>query len=72
MIGQYIVDFVNFEKKLVIEVDGGQHAEGRSDEVGDQWINGRGFQILRFWNDDVLRNRDGVLQKVIEHLYPPP
>ena len=70
VIGRYIVDFVSFEKKLVVEVDGGQHADSQQDKVRDQWLIDQGFKILRFWNHDVLRNREGVLQKIVERLPP--
>ena len=71
IIGQFIVDFVSFENKLVVEVDGGQHLKSGQDNVRDQWLMGQGFKILRFWNHDVLRNRDGVLQKIVEYLESP-
>ena len=70
VIGRYIVDFVCFEKKLVVEVDGGQHVDSQEDQVRDQWLMGQGFKILRFWNHDVLKNREGVLQKIVECLSP--
>ena len=66
VIGRYIVDFVCFEKKLVVEVDGGQHAKNEDDQQRDQWLKEQGFEVLRFWNLDVLRNRDGVLEKIKE------
>ena len=71
VIGKYIVDFVCFERKLVIEVDGGQHAQSASDEQRDQWLKEQGLKVLRFWNNDVLSNRDGVLEKIIECLRKP-
>ena len=71
VIGQFIVDFVSFEKKLIVEVDGGQHAKSEHDNVRDQWLMGQGFKILRFWNYEVLGNRDGVLQKIVEYLESP-
>ena len=71
VIGQYIVDFVCFEKKLIIEVDGGHHMNDQYDVVRDQWLSVQGFEVLRFWNNDVLMNRDGVLQKIVEHLNAP-
>ena len=71
VIGHYIVDFVCFENKIIIEVDGGQHGENQGDNVRDQWLKGQGFDILRFWNNEVLENRDGVLQKIIERLNSP-
>jgi very-short-patch-repair endonuclease len=61
-IGQYIVDFVALEKKVVIEVDGGQHAvEKEKDRKRDQWFKHEGFEILRIWNNDIFDNLDGVL-----------
>jgi len=71
VIGQFIVDFVCFESKMVVEVDGGQHAQTEHDNVRDQWLISQGFETLRFWNHDVLGNRDGVLQKIVEHLKSP-
>jgi very-short-patch-repair endonuclease len=59
-IGPYIVDFVCREKRLVIEVDGGQHAENSRDAVRDQWLAERRYRVLRFWNNDVLENIEGV------------
>ena len=71
VIGQYIVDFVCYQKKLIIEVDGGQHAESGRDKKRDQWLSDQGFEILRFWNNDVLRNREGVLAIIIDYLNAP-
>ncbi len=67
-IGRYIVDFVCYEKRLVIEVDGGQHAESRDDLLRDQWLKENGFTVLRFWNHEVLKNIEGVMQVIIEEL----
>src|SRR3989338_8347859 len=59
----YIVDFVSFEHRLVIEVDGGQHDENRLyDERRAVELEELGYQILRFWNNEVLSNLKGVLQ----------
>ena len=71
IIGPYIVDFVCFERKLVIEVDGGQHDQSRRDIPRDEWLRGQGFEILRFWNNDVLANLEGVFQKIEERLKSP-
>ena len=71
VIGRYIVDFVSFEKKLIIEIDGGQHADSLRDTMRDQWFRRQGFEILRFWNHDVVENRDGVLQEIMERLESP-
>ncbi|MBI3617083.1 MAG: DUF559 domain-containing protein [Candidatus Omnitrophica bacterium] len=70
-VGIYIVDFACFEKKLVIEVDGGQHAQSRKDILRDEWLSKQGFEVVRFWNHDVLENLDGVFEKIEEHLKSP-
>jgi len=70
-IGPYIVDFVSFERRLVVEVDGGQRDEeviaGR-DEERTRWLNGKGYRVVRFWNSDILGNLEGVLESVAEAL----
>jgi very-short-patch-repair endonuclease len=64
-IGNYIVDFVCLEKRLIVELDGGQHAEGKSyDNVRDKWLKKQGFKVLRFWNTDVLTNIEGVIEEI--------
>jgi very-short-patch-repair endonuclease len=64
-IDNYIVDFVSFEKKIVIELDGGQHAETTaSDAVRDSWLRGRGYKVLRFWDNEVFQNMEGVLEVI--------
>ena len=65
LIGNYIIDFVCFEKKIVIEVDGGQHSiEKEKDNIRDEWLKGQGFKVLRFWNNEVLMNIEGVLEVI--------
>ena len=71
-IGRYIVDFVCFEKKVVIEIDGGEHLESKSDGMRDEWFKAQGYKILRFWNNDVLKNTNGVLQVILEEVSPSP
>ena len=71
VIGRYIVDFVCFEKKLVVEVDGGGHCASQGDIIRDEWLNDQGFEVLRFWNNDVLANLEGVFQKIEERLKSP-
>jgi very-short-patch-repair endonuclease len=64
-IGNYIVDFVAYEKRLVIEIDGGQHAEEdekEQDRRRDEWLCSQGFRVLRFWNNEVWQNLEGVLE----------
>jgi len=66
-IGKYIVDFVSFDKKVIIEIDGGQHNEDRivgQDEIRTAWLNSQGFRVIRFWNNEVLDNLEGVLFQI--------
>jgi very-short-patch-repair endonuclease len=63
-IGPFTVDFVCREQRLVIEVDGGQHATDPRDAVRDQWLIDHRYRVLRFWNNDVLSNIDGVLETI--------
>jgi len=70
--GNYVADFVCFEKHLIVEVDGGHHAvETRRDEKRDAWFRKEGFQVLRFWNYEVLTNREGVVQVILERCKEP-
>ena len=62
-IGPYIVDFVCYQSKLIVEVDGGQHQEqGQYDDTRTAWLESEGFTVLRFWNNDVLANQAGVVE----------
>jgi very-short-patch-repair endonuclease len=64
-LGDYIVDFISFDAMLIIELDGGQHAERTSyDTRRDAFLTSAGFKILRFWNSDVMTNLDGVLETI--------
>jgi uncharacterized protein DUF559 len=68
-LGRYIVDFICLEKRLVIQVDGGQHSEQVAYDVErDIWLRDQGFNLLRFWNHDVLKNIDGVVEVVVKTL----
>jgi very-short-patch-repair endonuclease len=61
----YIVDFVSFEKRIIIELDGGQHAENEGyDTQRDACLRANGFAVLRFWNNEVIENIAGVLEVV--------
>jgi len=76
-IGNYVVDFVCYEERLIVEVDGGQHAsEIQKDREREDWFKGQGFKVLRFWNNEVLENTEGVLEVITRELspspYPPP
>ena len=63
-IGRYVADFACFDRKIVVEVDGGQHADNAYDPRRDAWLTEQGFQVLRFWNNDVLKNTRGVLEVI--------
>ncbi len=64
-LGDYVVDFICFEKRLVIEVDGGQHMiKVVKDKERESWLKKKGFKILRFWNNEVLRNIEGILEVI--------
>lgn len=60
-IESYIVDFVCFEKSVIVELDGGQHAENKNDRTRTEILEGRGFLVKRYWNNEVMENMDGVL-----------
>jgi very-short-patch-repair endonuclease len=68
-IGRFIVDFVCFEQRLVIEVDGGQHADSVADKRRDRWFVANGFRVMRFWNNEVLSNLEGVMTLLAEALH---
>lgn len=71
-LGDYIVDFVSFDKKLVIEVDGGQHVDSQPDKRRDTWLQGQGFRMLRFWNNEVLGETEAVLERILQEITPSP
>ena len=64
----YILDFVCFDARLIIEVDGFQHAENRRDLARDTFFCGQGFRILRFWNEEVVKNLDAVCLAILAEL----
>ena len=67
-IGTYIVDFVCFDARLIVEIDGGQHADSQRDQARDAWLASQNFTVLRFWNNDVLTNTDGAIEQILEAL----
>jgi len=70
-IGPYFADFVCFAERLAIELDGGQHADaGAYDERRTRFIEAQGYRVLRFWNNEVMSNADGVLERIAESLSP--
>ena len=64
-LGHYTVDFLCRRRKLVVELDGNQHADSASDEVRTRWLNRQGYSVLRFWNDEVLREKEAVLETML-------
>ena len=62
-IGNYVADFVCYEKRIIVEVDGGQHCREKDSER-DKWFEGQGFKVLRFWNNEVLKNMQGVWEVI--------
>ena len=71
-LGPFIADFVCFDARLVIEADGGQHSECESDDMRDRWFVDNGFRVLRFWNNEVMDNIDGVVAVLRQALTPSP
>ena len=66
-LGAYVPDFVCHAAKLIVEVDGGHHCQER-DEGRDLWLESQGFRILRFWNNDIFENEEGVLTVILAAL----
>ena len=67
-ISGYICDFVCREKQLIIEVDGGQRNESAADVIRDRRLTQEGYKVIRFWNNDVLGNLEGVLLTIQSEL----
>ncbi|MBV8468085.1 MAG: endonuclease domain-containing protein [Burkholderiales bacterium] len=67
-LGPYIVDFIHFGARLIVEADGSQHQGSASDELRDAWLKQQGFTMLRFWNDDILLHTDAVLEAIWQAL----
>ena len=68
-IGNYIVDFICIEKRIIVEIDGGQHNEPKNiinDNVRTQYFESRKFRVIRFWNNDIDNNLDGVYKALEE------
>jgi very-short-patch-repair endonuclease len=64
-IGHYVVDFVCLEEKLIIELDGGQHAENHEyDQERDSWLRSQGYTVLRFWNNELMNETESVMERI--------
>ncbi len=66
VIGNYIVDFICYEKRLVVEADGEQHGDNAYDRKRDVWLVAQGFIVLRFWNSEVLMSLDDVCLQILK------
>ncbi|THD44488.1 MAG: endonuclease domain-containing protein [Bradyrhizobium sp.] len=64
-IGRFIVDFVCFEHRAIVECDGSQHAENQCDKLRDAWLRAQGFVVMRFWNHEVLNERAVVIDTIL-------
>lgn len=71
-LGEFVVDFACLEHKLIIELDGGQHAGSEANELRDRWLEEQGFQVLWFWNNELLTNLEGALERIQSALPPSP
>ena len=68
-LGRFIVDLACYDARLIVEIDGGQHADQQEDDAARAaWLESRGFRVLRFWNHEVLENMEGVLAQIAEVL----
>ena len=64
-LSRYVVDFICLEEKLIIELDGGQHAENLEyDHERDSWLRRQGYTVLRFWNNELMNETEGVLERI--------
>jgi very-short-patch-repair endonuclease len=67
-IGNYIVDFICLQHKLIVEADGGQLVENRYDAIRDRWLAEEGYRIVRYGNDEIMKNSNGVLEDLVKYL----
>ncbi|HZG09480.1 MAG TPA: endonuclease domain-containing protein [Allosphingosinicella sp.] len=72
VIAPYVVDFACLEQRLIIEADGSQHADNKSDVGRDAFLSGQGFRVLRFWNNQVLEESEAVSTAIFSALFPHP
>ena len=72
--GPYVVDFVCFDSSLIVEADGSQHLDCAADVDRDAWFHAQGYRVLRFWNDDILKRTERVLESILyaSHTPSPP
>ncbi|WP_235927696.1 endonuclease domain-containing protein [Sandarakinorhabdus rubra] len=70
-VGPFIVDFLSFADRLIVEADGGQHADNLPDEARTRWMKAQGFRVLRFWNHEILTQRELVAERLFLALADP-
>ncbi len=70
-LGKYIVDFVSLERKLVVELDGGQHNQNAHDQERTLWLNKEGYKVVRFWNNEITENLQGALETIEKAIFNP-
>jgi very-short-patch-repair endonuclease len=70
-IGSFIADFVCQERRLIVEADGGQHADNPADDHRTAFLEGKGYRVLRFWNNEILTNLEAVAQVIASELSTP-
>ena len=67
-VGPYVVDFLCREQRLVLEIDGGQHATDPKGALRDDWLSQHNYRVMRFWNNEVRQNIEGVLETILAKL----
>jgi very-short-patch-repair endonuclease len=67
-LGPYVVDFYCSRAKLIVEADGGQHADSVRDKIRTTWLNQNGYRVKRYWNNEVLGNPEGVIIDLLANL----
>jgi len=67
-IGHFIVDFACTREKIIVEADGAQHSESESDERRTAWLESQGWRVVRLWNNDILKNTEGVIITLLQEL----
>ena len=68
---RYIIDFVCFERRFIVEIDGSQHADSERDTARDAVLMAEGFRVVRYWNNDVLQQPSAVLEGILAKLAEP-
>jgi very-short-patch-repair endonuclease len=70
-VGPFIADFACVAAMLVVEADGGQHVDSETDVRRTEWLRGRGWRVMRFWNNQILESPEGVLEAIARELGRP-